>query len=96
MPNNTEYVTNQAFGVQYGTGIALGKVGYAESTLNGITIVHQKIGLVECTNDVGDGIGSGVLGPAFSPLMPAHDGTELDNSTLLLNRAVYDQVFVGK
>ncbi|KAG6355019.1 hypothetical protein INS49_004100 [Diaporthe citri] len=41
VPNTTEYVTNQTFGVQYGTGIALGRVGYADVTLNGITIEHQ-------------------------------------------------------
>lgn len=95
VPDSTEYVVNQTFGVQYGTGIALGKVGYADVTLNGVTIEHQKIGLVDHTNDVGDGIGSGVLGLGFPPLTSAHPGTELDNTTLLLNRAVYDPVFVG-
>jgi hypothetical protein len=95
VPNSTEYVANQTFGVQYGTGIALGKVAYADVTLNGITIEHQKIGLVDRTNDIGDGIGSGVLGLGFPPLTSAHPGTSLDNSTLLLNRAVYDPVFVS-
>lgn len=59
VPNTTEYVANQTFGVQYGTGIALGKVEYADVTLNGITSEHQKIGLVDRTNDDNDGIGSG-------------------------------------
>lgn len=95
VPNTTESVANQTFGVQYGTGIALGKVAYADVTLNGITIEHQKIGLVDRTDDVNDGIGSGVLGLGFPPLTSAHHGTELDNTTLLLDRAVYDPVFVS-
>ncbi|KAF2124248.1 acid protease [Dothidotthia symphoricarpi CBS 119687] len=95
VPASTEYVANQTFGVQYGTGIAVGKVGFADITLNGITIEHQQIGLVDRTNDTGDGLGSGVLGLGFPPLTSAHPGTELDNSTLLINRAVYDPVFVG-
>ncbi|CAO2652329.1 Nn.00g006120.m01.CDS01 [Neocucurbitaria sp. VM-36] len=95
VPNSTEYVSNQTFGVQYGTGIALGKVAYADVTFNGFKIEHQKIGLVDRTDDMGDGLGSGVLGLGFPPLTSAHPGTELDNSTLLLNRAVYDPVFVG-
>jgi hypothetical protein len=95
VPNTTEYVANQTFGVQYGTGIALGRVAYADVTLNGIKMEHQKIGLVDRTNDLGDGLGSGILGLGFPPLTSAHPGTELDNSTLLLNRAVYDTVFVS-
>ncbi|KAJ0108749.1 acid protease [Diaporthe amygdali] len=95
VPNTTEYVANQTFGVQYGTGIALGKVAYTNVTLNGIKIEHQKIGLVDRSSDMGDGIGSGVLGLGFPSLTSAHPGSELDNSTLLLNRAVYDPVFVG-
>jgi hypothetical protein len=93
--NTTEYVANQTFGAKYGTGIALGRVAYADVTLNGIQIQHQKIGLVDRTNDIGDGLGSGTLGLGFPPLTSAHPGTELDNSTLLLNRAVYDPVFVA-
>ena len=95
IPESTQYVTNQTFGVQYGTGIALGKVGLANVTINGIRVENQKIGLVDRTNDVGDGLGSGILGLGFPPLTSAHPGTELDNSTLLINRAVYDPVFVS-
>lgn len=94
-PNSTEYVTNQTFGVQYGTGIALGKVAYADVTLNGIQVKGQRIGLVDRTNDVGDGLGSGILGLGFPPLTSAHPGPTLDNTTLLFNRAVYDPLFVN-
>jgi hypothetical protein len=95
VPNNTEYVANQTFGVKYGTGIALGKVAYADVTINGITVERQKVGLVDRTNDVGDGIGSGMLGLGFPPLTSAHPGTTLDNETLLFNRTVYDPIFVS-
>lgn len=95
VPQSTEYVFNQTFGVQYGTGIALGKVAYANVTINGITVERQKIGLVDRTNDIGDGIGSGILGLGFPLLTSAHPGTTLDNTTLLMNRAVYDPAFVA-
>ncbi|KAJ8112760.1 hypothetical protein OPT61_g4951 [Boeremia exigua] len=95
VPDSTEYVANQTFGVKYGTGIALGKVAYADVTVNGITAKRQKIGLVDRTNDVGDGIGSGIFGLGFPALTSAHPGTTLDNETLLFNRAVYDPVFVS-
>lgn len=35
------------------------------------------------------------MGLGFPNLTSAHHGSELDNTTLLLNRAVYDPVFVG-
>lgn len=95
VPDSIEYVANQTFGVQYGTGIALGKVGFADVTVNGITIPHQKIGLIDRTNENGGDVGSGILGLGFAPLASAHPGTKLDNSTLLLNRASYDPVFVS-
>ncbi|KAJ4372439.1 hypothetical protein N0V83_004213 [Neocucurbitaria cava] len=89
VPNSTEYVANQTLGVQYGTGLALGKVAYADVTLNG------KVGLVDRTDDLGDGIGSGVLGLGFPALTSAHPGTELDNNTLPVNRVPYDPVSVS-
>lgn len=94
VPNSTEYVANQTFGAQYGTGIALGPVAYADVTLNGIRVERQKIGLVDRTNEIGNGIGAGTLGLSFPPLTSAHPGNTLDNTTLLVNRAVYDPVFV--
>ncbi|RYP93192.1 hypothetical protein DL770_000667 [Monosporascus sp. CRB-9-2] len=90
-----EYAANQTFGVQYGTGIALGRVGFADVTVNGIKVPYQKIGLVDRTKESGGGVGSGVLGLGFLPLTSPHPGAELDNNTLLLNRAVYDPVFVS-
>lgn len=95
VPETTEYVANETFGVQYGSGIALGRVAYANVTVAGITVERQKIGLVDRTNDIGDGLQSGIFGLGFPALTSAHPGTTLDNATLLLNRAVYDPVFVS-
>ncbi|KAJ3538408.1 hypothetical protein NM208_g5916 [Fusarium decemcellulare] len=95
VPESMEYVANQTFGVQYGTGIAVGKVALATVSINGFTVPHQKIGLVDRTDENGSGSGSGVLGLGFPPLTSAHPGTSIDNATLLLNRAVYDPVFVN-
>ncbi|KAH6629762.1 aspartic peptidase domain-containing protein [Boeremia exigua] len=95
VPNSTVYVQNQTFGVQYGSGIATGKVAYADVTVNGITVKGQKIGLVDRTNDIGDGLGSGILGLGFPPLTSAHPGTEVDNTSLVSDRVVYDPVFVS-
>ncbi|KAH7109431.1 aspartic-type endopeptidase [Dendryphion nanum] len=95
VPEKTEFVPNQTFGVQYGSGIAIGRVGYGSVTLNGISVPRQKIGFVDRSTDRGDGLGSGVLGLGFPALTSAHPGTELNNRTLLFNRAVYDPVFVA-
>lgn len=95
VPAGMEYVKNQTFGVQYGTGIALGKVGFEDITIGGITVPKQKIGIVDRSTDKGDGINSGILGLGYPPLTSAHYGNTLDNSTLLLNRAVYDPTFVS-
>lgn len=46
-------------------------------------------------NDIRDGLGSSILGLGFSPLTLAHLGTELDNTTLLVNRTVYNPIFVS-
>ncbi|KAH7165182.1 aspartic peptidase domain-containing protein [Dactylonectria macrodidyma] len=95
VPTDMQYVKNQTFGVQYGTGIALGKVGFENITIGGITVPKQKIGIVDRSTDKGDGINSGILGLGYPPLTSAHYGSTLDNSTLLLNRAVYDPLFVS-
>ncbi|RYP53787.1 hypothetical protein DL769_010460 [Monosporascus sp. CRB-8-3] len=57
--------------------------------MNGIKFPYRKIGLVDRTNENGGGVGSGVLGQGFPPLISAHPGRKLDNSTLLLSRTVF-------
>ncbi|KAF7548856.1 hypothetical protein G7Z17_g6797 [Cylindrodendrum hubeiense] len=95
VPSDMQYVKNQTFGVQYGTGIAVGKVGYENITIGGITVPNQKVGIVDRSTDKGDGINSGILGLGYPPLTSAHYGSTLDNSSLLLNRAIYDPTFVS-
>ncbi|KAK7415435.1 hypothetical protein QQX98_005886 [Neonectria punicea] len=95
VPASMEYISNQTFGVQYGTGIALGKVSYENVTLGGITVPKQKVGIVDRSTDKGDGLNSGILGLGYPPLTSAHYGTKLANDSLLLNRAVYDPLFVS-
>ncbi|KPM43147.1 hypothetical protein AK830_g3378 [Neonectria ditissima] len=95
VPASMEYVSNRTFGVQYGTGIALGKVGYENVTLGGITVPKQKVGVVDRSTDKGDGLNSGILGLGYPPLTSAHHGTKLANDSLLLDRAVYDPLFVN-
>lgn len=93
---STHYVKNQTFGVKYGTGIALGKLATEKVKIGGITVPEQKIGIVDRTNDKGDGINSGILGLGFPALTSAHPGTVAKNDSLSLitNRAIYDPLFV--
>ncbi|KAH8169438.1 eukaryotic aspartyl protease domain-containing protein [Sarocladium implicatum] len=94
---STQFVHNQTFGVKYGTGIALGQIAYESVKLGGITVPKQKIGVVDRTNDKGDGINSGILGLGFPALTSAHPGTELKNDSisLITNREIYDPLFVN-
>lgn len=94
VPDDIEYVANQTFGVQYGTGIALGKVAKQDVTLGGITVKGQTVGIVDRTREVYDGTYSGILGLGYKPLTSAHPGSSIDNDTLLFNRALYDPLFV--
>jgi hypothetical protein len=90
-------VSNQTFGVQYGTGIALGTVGHETVSLGGISVANQTIGVVSRTTDKGDGLSSGILGLGFPGLTSAHHGAEMKNDSvsLLTNRAIYNPLFVN-
>ncbi|KEY74838.1 hypothetical protein S7711_06522 [Stachybotrys chartarum IBT 7711] len=96
-PASLRYIDDQWFGVQYGTGIALGRMGIENVTLGGITVPEQIVGIVDRTTDKGDGINSGVLGLGFPTLTSAHPGSEFENNTLSLitNRVIYDPIFVS-
>lgn len=87
-------VDNQTFGVQYGTGIAMGIVGHEDVTLAGITVRGQTVGIVDSITDVGDDLISGILGLGYPPLTSAHPGSNFDNDSLLLDRARYDPLHV--
>jgi hypothetical protein len=81
---------NQTFGVKYGTGIAMGTVGYEDLTMGGIKVTNQTVGIVNSTNDRGDGLQSGLLGLAYPQLTSAHPGLNYPNDSLIINRDIYD------
>jgi hypothetical protein len=81
---------NQTFGVKYGTGIAMGMVGYEDLTMGGIKVTNQTVGIVNSTNDNGDGLQSGLLGLAYPQLTSAHPGLNYPNDSLIINRDIYD------
>ncbi|KAK1772083.1 aspartic peptidase domain-containing protein [Phialemonium atrogriseum] len=89
-PDNLAPVDNQTFSLQYGTGIAMGVVGFKDVTLASITVHNQTVGVVDSTTDVGDGLISGIPGLGYPPLTSAHPGTNYPNDSLLLDRARYD------
>ncbi|KAF4968662.1 hypothetical protein FSARC_3948 [Fusarium sarcochroum] len=88
---------NQTFGVKYGTGIATGMVGFEDLTMGGITVTNQTVGIANSTDDIGDGVRSGLLGLAYPQLTSAHPGVNYPNDSLSLitNRAVYDTFLVS-
>ncbi|KAM0340372.1 hypothetical protein ACHAPU_010508 [Fusarium lateritium] len=81
---------NKTFGVKYGTGIATGMVAYENLTMGGFRVINQTIGIVNSTNDIGDGLQSGLLGLAYPQLTSAHPGTNFPNDSLITNRSIYD------
>ncbi|KAM0544703.1 hypothetical protein ACHAPJ_011690 [Fusarium lateritium] len=88
---------NQTFGVKYGTGIATGMVGYEDLTMGGIKVTNQTVGIANSTDDIGDGVRSGLLGLAYPQLTSAHPGVNYPNDSLslIINRAVYDPFLVS-
>ncbi|KAG9252439.1 putative aspartic-type endopeptidase [Emericellopsis atlantica] len=97
VPQSMRYIQNQTFGVKYGTGVALGKLGIESVTVGGITVQEQAIGIVDRATDKGDGVNSGILGLGFPMLTSAHPGTVLENDTmsLITNRIPYEPTFVN-
>ncbi|KAF4997962.1 hypothetical protein FGRMN_3482 [Fusarium graminum] len=90
LPSTLQVEKNKTFGVKYGTGIAIGLVAYENLTMGGITVANQTVGIVNSTNDIGDGLQSGLLGLAYPQLTSAHPGTNFPNDSLITNRSIYD------
>lgn len=91
-----EQIANETLGIQYGAGVAFGKVGKEDVTVGGITVRGQTIGVANEVTIPGDGIDSGILGLGYPPLTSAHPGTTTPNVTmLLLNKVPYDPVVVS-
>ncbi|KAF5668369.1 peptidase catalytic [Fusarium heterosporum] len=90
LPSTLQTERNKTFGVKYGTGIATGLVAYENLTMGGITVAKQTVGIVNSTNDIGDGLQSGLLGLAYPQLTSAHPGTNYPNDSLITNRSIYN------
>lgn len=83
-----EEIPGEIFGIQYGDGISSGVMAYENVTLAGITI-RQKVGIVNASTPMGNGVNSGLLGLGYPALTSAHPGPSQDNSTYWFNRLPY-------
>lgn len=89
-----EPVTNETFAVQYGSGNAVGTLGYDSVTIGNITVPKQKIGLVNMTDDVGNGRISGIIGFGHPVLTSAHPADfNFTNSSFLTDKLIYNPFF---
>jgi hypothetical protein len=84
-----EDIPGEIFGIQYGDGISSGVMAYENVTLAGIT-VRQKVGIVNVSTPMGDGVNSGLLGLGYPALTSAHPGPSQDNTTYWYNRLPYN------
>lgn len=94
-PSSTfEPVTNETFAVQYGSGNAVGTLGFDTVTVGNITVPKQKIGLVNMTTDVGDGSISGIIGFGHPVLTSAHPADfNFTNTSFLTDKVIYNPFF---
>ncbi|KAI9881677.1 MAG: hypothetical protein M1823_006612, partial [Watsoniomyces obsoletus] len=89
-----EPVTNETFAVQYGSGNAVGTLGFDTVTVGNITVPKQKIGLVNMTTDVGDGLISGIIGFGHPILTSAHPADfNFTNTSFLTDKVIYNPFF---
>lgn len=84
-----EVIPGEIFGIQYGDGISSGVMAYENVTLAGITI-RQRVGVVNASTPMGDGVNSGILGLGYPSLTSAHPGPSQDNETYWYNRLPYE------
>lgn len=78
------------FGIQYGAGLASGEMAYENVSIGGISTAHQKIGVANVSNPMGDKVNSGLLGLAYPALSSAHPASHTSNKTYWFDRLVYD------
>lgn len=74
-------IQNETFGVQYGTSITTGIVGYEDVRLGGITINGRQVKIVTNSVNTGDGINSGIIGFGHSILASAQRLGNISNAT---------------
>ncbi|CAM1506177.1 Fc.00g058180.m01.CDS01 [Cosmosporella sp. VM-42] len=91
---SSEAINNETFAVQYGTGNSYGLLAYEDVTLGGIKASRQKIGIVNMTTDIADGVRSGIMGFGYPILTSAHPlDFNFTNTSLLQERIPYNPWF---
>lgn len=83
-------IPSEMFGIEYGAGLASGAMAYEKVTIGNITAAHQKIGIANISNPMGDGVNSGLLGLAYPSLSSAHPANHSSNETYWYDRLVYN------
>jgi aspergillopepsin I len=83
-------IPTENFNISYADQELLnGDMGYETFTFGGITVPHQKFGLVDYAGWYGDGYSSGLIGFAYGTLTSAYNGTDpskdVRGGTLLYN-----------
>ncbi|KEF52535.1 uncharacterized protein A1O9_11377 [Exophiala aquamarina CBS 119918] len=84
-----ELIPDEIFGIQYGDGMSSGVMAYENITLAGLSI-RQKVGIINASSPMGDGVNVGVLGLGYPSLTSAHPGPSQDNETFWYNRLPYE------
>ncbi|KAJ5102762.1 hypothetical protein N7532_003291 [Penicillium argentinense] len=85
-------ISDEIFGIKYGDGIASGEMAYENVSLGGISVGDQKVGIVNVSNPMGDGVNSGLLGLAYPSITSAHPANHTSNQTYWYERLPYDPV----
>lgn len=84
-------VQGEMFGVKYGAGTASGHLAYEQVTMENITVLSQKVGIVNGSQPMGDEVNSGLLGLGYPSLTSAHPANHTGNGTAYWHdRIVYN------
>lgn len=84
-------VDNETLAIGLGLGHMIGTLGYDDVTIGGITVSGQKIGIVNMTSDIADGVRSGILGFGHPILTSAHPADfDYANRSLLEDKLPYN------
>ncbi|KAF6807446.1 aspartic-type endopeptidase [Colletotrichum sojae] len=84
-------VDNETLAIGLGLGHMVGNLGHDDVTVGGVTVSGQKIGVVDMTSDIADGVRSGILGFGHPILTSAHPaGFDHTNRSLLEEKLPYN------
>lgn len=91
-PGAFQRIPDQHVHINYGSGESIvGRLGYTNVSLDGITVHHQEVAIAETAGWNGDSVSSGVLGLAFSSLTSAYPGIN-DFDDTAINRIYYSGI----